>query len=95
MVALARDLIEEIAAGRAVELAAGMGVPGQPAAPDPSLLPKTAPTGAAAVYPQLGQALVTRPGDTISGLAYTHLTPNPPPGQPGQPPRPGQPIAGQ
>jgi hypothetical protein len=98
MAALARDLVEEIAAGRAVELAAGMGAPGQPAAPDPALLPKTAPTGAAAVFPQLGQALAVRPGDTISGLAYAHLTPNPPPaqpGKPGQPPRPGRPIAGQ
>jgi hypothetical protein len=97
MMALARDLVEEIAAGRAVELAAGVSPPGGqpgPAAPDPAMLPKTAPKGAAAVHPQLGQALVCRPGDTISGLAYAHLAPTPPPGMPGQPPGQG-PIAGQ
>lgn len=83
VVAFARDLVEEIAAGRAIELAAGMAPPGQSAAPGPALLPKTAPKGAAAVYPQLGQALVCTPGDTISGLAYAHLQSAPPPGQPG------------
>lgn len=96
MTALARDLIEEIAAGRALELAAGMMPPGQqPAGPDLSQLPDTAPVGAAAVYPQMGQNLVVPPGDTISGLAYAHLQPTPPPGQPGQPPGQGPPIGGQ
>jgi hypothetical protein len=94
MVALARDLVEEIAAGRAVELAAGMAPPGQPgqppAGPSSAMLPKSAPKGAAAVYPQLGQSLTAPPGDTISGLAYAHLQPAPPPGQPGQPPGQGQ-----
>jgi hypothetical protein len=73
MVALARDLVEEIAAGMAVELAAGM-TPG----PQP---PRPAPKGPAAVYPQLGQHLASFPGDTISGLAYAHLQLAPPPGQ--------------
>lgn len=92
MVALARDLVEEIATGRAVELAALAQAPGQsPAAPvTPAQVPP-AKTGAAAVYPQLGASLVRPPGDTISGLAYAHLQPPQPPGQPGAQP----PIAGQ
>jgi hypothetical protein len=81
VVALARDLVEEIAAGRAVELAAAMGGPGTPAAQRP---PPPPPKGAAAVHPQLGSHLDRLPGDTISGLAYNHLTP------PGQPPIAGQ-----
>lgn len=86
MLSLARDLVEEIAAGRALELAAGQGQPpAPPAAPVPP-----AKKGAAAVYPGLGQNLTGLPGDTISGLAYAHLQPAQPPGaQPGQPP--GQP----
>jgi hypothetical protein len=88
MVALARDLVEEIAAGRAVELAALAQAPGQPpAAP--------AKTGAAAVYPQLGASLAVPPGDTISGLAYAHLQPPQPPGGPGAQPGGRPPIAGQ
>ncbi len=85
MVALARDLVEEIAAGRALELAAfGQGAP----AAAPAVPP--AKTGAGAVYPQLGSNLIVPPGDTISGLAYVHMQPPQPPGaQPGQ--RPGQP----
>jgi hypothetical protein len=89
VMALARDLVEEIAAGRALELAAGQ-VPGQPAAvpmPDP---PKK---DAAAVHPGLGSHLMALPGDTISGHAYAWLAPpvplGPPPGQPGQQPPPG------
>jgi hypothetical protein len=90
VVALARDLVEEIAAGRAVELAAAMGGPGTPAAmggpgtPAAQRPPPPPPKGAAAVHPQLGSHLDRLPGDTISGLAYNHLTP------PGQPPIAGQ-----
>lgn len=85
LVALARDLVEEIAAGRALELAAGQGAPAAPPAPVPP-----ARTGAGAVYPQLGDSLMVPPGDTISGLAYAHLQPPQPPGaQPGQGPGPG------
>jgi hypothetical protein len=82
MLALAHDLIEEISAGRAVELAAG--ATAQPALQPPK---RPAPKGAAAVHPQLGQHLMHLPGDTISGLAYAHLQPAQPPGQ--------APIAGQ
>jgi hypothetical protein len=83
MVALAQDLVEEIAAGMAVELAAGQPRPAGPAAPVPP-----AKTGAGAVFPQLGSGLIGLPGDTISGLAYQHLQPAPPPGA-------GPPIAGK
>lgn len=92
MVALARDLVEEIAAGRALELAAL--APGQP--PVAPVTPATVPppkTGAGAVYPQLGVNLVVPPGDTISGLAYVHMQPPVPPAPPGPPGQP--PIAGQ
>jgi hypothetical protein len=89
MVALARDLVEEIAAGRALELAAM--AQGQP--PAPPVSPDQVPPpkkGAAAVYPQLGSSLAVPPGDTISGLAYAHLQPPAPPGQqPGQGPPAG------
>jgi hypothetical protein len=88
LAALARDLVEEIAAGRALELAAGQGQAAAPAAPLAPVPP--ARTGAGAVYQQLGDNLLCMPGDTISGLAYAHLQPPQPPGaQPGQ--GPGQP----
>jgi hypothetical protein len=78
LVALAQDLVTEVAAGMAVELAAGMtAVPASPAPP-----PRPAPKGAAAVHQQLGQFLAVLPGDTISGLAYAHLQLAPPPGSP-------------
>lgn len=82
LLALARDLVGEIAAGQALELAAGMT---QPAGPPltPAAVPP-AKTGAAAVYPGLGTVGTGLPGDTISGLAYAHLQPPQPPG--GQPP---------
>jgi hypothetical protein len=84
MLALARDLVEEISAGRALELAAGTRATG-PAATPAQQPKRTAPKGAAAVHPQLGGHLMHLPGDTISGLAYAHLQPAPPPGQqPGQ-----------
>jgi hypothetical protein len=94
MVALARDLVEEIAAGRALELAAfGQGPPAAQAAPvTPEMVPPPK-TGAGAVYPQLGANLVRTAGDTISGLAYVHMQPPVPPAPPGQPGQP--PIAGQ
>jgi hypothetical protein len=91
VVALARDLVEEIAAGRALELAAL--APGQPGAAAPPVSPEMVPPpkqGAGAVYPQLGGNLVVSPGDTISGLAYVHMQPPQVPGQ-----QPGPPIAGQ
>jgi hypothetical protein len=85
LVALARDLVEEIAAGRALELAAG-----QPPAPGAAPAPvPPAKTGAGAVYPQLGDSLMVQPGDTISGLAYAYLSPPQPPGQPGHVPGQG------
>jgi hypothetical protein len=94
MAALARDLVEELAAGRALELAAQAQGPGAPpAAPLPPVPP--AKTGAGAVYPQLGSALLVPPGDTISGLAYAHLQPPQPPGAPGGQPGARPPIAGQ
>jgi hypothetical protein len=89
-VALAADLLEEIAAGRALELAAGQ--PGMVdahgrfhAAPPPPVQPPPVPEipepkkGAAAVHPHLGDHLVTLPGDTISGLAHAHIRPSPGP----------------
>lgn len=76
LAAFARDLVEEIAAGRALELAASMesaaggsGGRGQPQPPPRSNFPR----GAAAVHPQLGSHLVRMPGDTISCHAYKHL----------------------
>jgi hypothetical protein len=94
LMALAQDLVEEIAVGRALELAAAQGQP--PAAPvSPDQVPP-AKTGAGAVYPVLGDNLNVRPGDTISGLAYAHLMPAQPPGaQPGMQPGARPPIAGQ
>jgi hypothetical protein len=90
LMALARDLVEEISAGRALELA---GPPQAAPAPAP---PGPAPAGAAAVYPGLGGYLATLPGDAISGHAYQHLNPTgQAPGMlpPAQPPRP--PISGR
>jgi hypothetical protein len=84
LVALAQDLVQEIAAGMAVELAAAQATAPAPAA---SQVPP-AKKGAAAVHPQLGTGLAGLPGDTISGLAYAHLQPSPPPGA--QPPIAGQ-----
>lgn len=100
MTALARDLVTEIASGMALELAAQAQGPPQrpgqpPAAPVPPEMVSPAKTGAAAVYPQLGQSLIVPPGDTISGLAYAHLQPPQPPGQPGAQPGARPPIAGQ
>jgi hypothetical protein len=70
LAALARDLVEEISAGLAIELAAG-----QPAAPPPAARQPRNPIlrGAAAVHPMLGQHLARLPGDTISWHAYKHL----------------------
>ena len=69
LVALARDLVEEISAGRALELAMVQD-PGQPAV-SPTLVVKPK-TGASAVHPHLGHHLVKLPGDTISGHAHAH-----------------------
>ena len=72
LLALSRDLIYEIAAGMAVELAmpASQDEPQQVAQQNPW----PAKTGAAAVHPQLGGHLVTAyPGDTISGHAHAHV----------------------
>jgi hypothetical protein len=96
MLSLARDLVEEIAAGWALELAAmtGQSPPAAPAPVSPEMVPP-AKTGAGAVYPQLGGLLATSPGDTISGLAYVHLQPPAPPAGPQPPPGGKPPIAGQ
>lgn len=84
LMALARDLVEEIAAGRAVELAAAAGTT---LTVDPTVRkPEPPPEGAAAVHPQLGGHLERLPGDTISMHAYKHLHQ----GQQGQPPIAGQ-----
>ena len=72
LAAFARDLVEEIAAGRALELAASMGKRegGAEQQPQPrSIFPR----GAAAVHPYLGSHLIRMPGDTISCHAYKHL----------------------
>lgn len=88
MLALAHDLVEEIASGRALELAQGFGPP----APAPGAVQPGQPArkGASAVHPGLGDSLVTLPGDTISGHAYAHWQSAQPPAQPGS-----APIAGQ
>jgi hypothetical protein len=82
LVALARDLVEEISAGRAIELAtaaagqgAGQGGPSPWSFPLP---PTQLPRGAQAVHPQLGHHLARLPGDTISSHAYKHLGMQPP-----------------
>lgn len=74
LLALAQDLVEEIAAGRALELAqssAGSSPASAPAAP-PVEIPEPK-KGAGAVHPHLGSHLVTLPGDTISGHAHAHI----------------------
>lgn len=76
MLALARDLVEEISAGRAVELAAQtQGQAFTPAPPSAVAMRPRNPVlrGAAAVHPHLGAHLARLPGDTISGHAYQHL----------------------
>jgi hypothetical protein len=68
LLALARDLVEEIAAGRAIELAAAP--PAQ--APAPVDIPKPK-KGPAAVHPRLGGHLLGLPGDSVSGHAHAHV----------------------
>jgi hypothetical protein len=72
LAAFAADLVEEIAAGRALELAASMGTREAGAKQQPRP-PSQFLRGAAAVHPQLGGHLVRMPGDTISCHAYKHL----------------------
>jgi hypothetical protein len=80
VVAFARDLVEEIAAGMAVELATTQGSSFAPAPAPPQARQPRNPImrGAAAVHPHLGQHLARLPGDTISGHAYQHLGMFPP-----------------
>lgn len=74
LAALARDLVEEIAAGRAIELAAAVRGAAQPLPPaQPVLAAAEIKRGAAAVHPHLGERAVCLPGDTLSGHAYAHL----------------------
>lgn len=74
LMALARDLVEEISAGRAIELAASMGSAGAVSVPPQAQQPRNPVLrGAAAVHPHLGQHLARLPGDTISWHAYKHL----------------------
>lgn len=78
LLGLAHDLIEEIAAGRALELAAAPPAPAPlPVSPVPKGgMPPEIPKpkkGAAAVHPHLGSRLVTLPGDTMSGHAHAHV----------------------
>jgi hypothetical protein len=71
LLALASDLVAEISAGKALELAAAVTAP--PAqAPPPVDIPKPK-KGAAAVHPQLGGHLLGIPGDSVSGHAYAHV----------------------
>jgi hypothetical protein len=74
LTALARDLVEEIAAGRALELAAATS-PAQQKPPPKGQLPEIPEPkkGAAAVHPQLHGKHVTLPGDTLSGHAHAHI----------------------
>jgi hypothetical protein len=95
LAALARDLVVEIAAGHAIELAA---VRPQPPAPKVgsgtgdtamwTVPPPDPPKGAAAVHPQLGHHLHRLPGDTISHHAFQHMFAHAPP-QPIPPTIPG------
>lgn len=76
LISLAQDLVQEMAAGLALEMAAQQ--PGSSFAPPPptaqAMMPRNPVTkGAAAVHPQLGSHLARLPGDTISGHAYQHL----------------------
>jgi len=76
MMALARDLVQEIAAGQMLELAAETATqPFAPAKPPQQavMARNPIPRGPAAVHPGLGQHLARLPGDTISGHAYAHL----------------------
>jgi hypothetical protein len=82
--ALARDLVEEISAGMALELAAQQ--PGQPAASGMPAKPEPPKTGPAAIHPGLGAYMMSLPGDTISGHAYAHMQPPAPAGPPAGPP---------
>lgn len=75
LAAFARDLVEEITAGRAIELAASMDTAAGSGGRGPQQpLPRSIfPRGAAAVHPHLGHHLIRMPGDTISCHAYQHL----------------------
>jgi Zeta toxin len=83
LLALARDLVQDMAAGRALELARETGsLPAVPAQAAPAQVPE-ARTGAGAVHPHLGHHLVREhPHDTISRTAYSGV------------PRPYEPPAG-
>ena len=77
LLSLAQDLVTEMAAGLAVELA-GQAGGGQGFSPSPPPAMAAVPRnpvakGPAAVHPQLGSHLARLPGDTISGHAYHHL----------------------
>jgi hypothetical protein len=74
LTALAQDLVQEIAAGMAVELATTAGT-SFTLAPLQAGQPRPAPRGASAVHPGLGSHLARLPGDTISEHAYKHLRP--------------------
>jgi hypothetical protein len=80
LAALARDLVEEIAAGRALELAAKSSSSEGKPSPQGSggwVMPAPPLKGAAAVHPHLGHHLARLPGDTICMHAYKHLAPPP------------------
>jgi hypothetical protein len=83
LMALARGMVEEIAVGRAIELAAAGGAT---LTVDPVVRkPPPPPEGAQAVHPGLGSHLSVLPGDPISGHAYAHLNLAQPGGQDGPP----------
>jgi hypothetical protein len=76
LISLAQDLVTEMAAGLAVELAGQPGGQGFSPSPPPAMatqLRNPVAKGPAAVHPQLGSYLARLPGDAISGHAYQHL----------------------
>jgi hypothetical protein len=76
LTALARSLVEDIAAARVLELAAPPRTDNPPL-PPPTATPPPAREGAGAVHPHLGHHLVREhPHDTISRIAY-RSTPRP------------------
>lgn len=74
LISLAQDLVTEMAAGLAIELAGQPAAQGSPSPPPMARQARNpAAKGPAAVHPQLGAHLARLPGDTISGHAYHHL----------------------
>lgn len=77
LVALAGDLVQELAAARAeeiLELGHPGNIPGGPIKPPPLTAGGPARQGAWAVFPHLGNHLLTQfAGDTVSSIAHRHV----------------------